>query len=199
MGMPAPLFLPTDPSRHDWTVEERNALPADGKRYEVIDGELLVTPAPALMHQRAALELGVLLKPYAAQHDSECVIAPADVTFSPRRVVEPDLFVLPLLHGKLAQRFEDVGRLVLVVEVLSPSSVRVDRYVKRRLYQSERVAEYWIVEPEARLVERWRPDDEEPEVVVDTLSWAPRGSADPLVIDLPSYFRRVHGEELAKG
>ncbi|MFN8669460.1 MAG: Uma2 family endonuclease [Gemmatimonadaceae bacterium] len=197
--MPAPLFLPTDPSRRDWTVEERNALPLDGNRYEVIDGELLVTPAPALMHQRAAFELGVLLKPYAAQCDTECVIAPADVTFSRHRVVEPDLFVMPLLQGKLAQRFEDVGRLVLAVEVVSPSSVRADRYVKRRLYQSEQVPEYWIVEPEARLVERWRPGLEEPEIVLDILTWAPRPEVEPLVIDLAAYFRRVHGEHLAKG
>ncbi len=183
-----------DTSRRDWTVGERNALPDDGIRYEVVDGELLVTPAPALQHQRAALDLAQLLAPYAERIGLECLIAPADVTFSPRRVVEPDVFVIPRVHGKLAQRFEEVGRLILAVEVISPSSARADRYVKRRLYQSEQVPMYWIVDPSSRYVECWRPGDEEPEIVSEALTWAPVDGHDPLLVDLSAYFRRVHGE-----
>ncbi|MBK7832637.1 MAG: Uma2 family endonuclease [Gemmatimonadetes bacterium] len=118
--MPAPPPLVPDTSRRDWTAEERNALPDDGNRYEVVDGELLVTPAPTFRHQRAALRLAQLLAPYCDRLGIECVVAPADVTFSPRTVVEPDLFVIPLIDGKPASRFEDVGRLVLAVEVVSP-------------------------------------------------------------------------------
>lgn len=141
MAMPALPPLAPDTSRHDWTVEQLAALPEDGNRYEVVDGELLVTPVPSWLHQRAALALALMLKEYAERHGLECLIAPADVTFSPRRVVEPDVFVVPLVDGRPAARFEEVGRLVLAVEVLSPFSVRADRGVKRRLYQSEGVPE----------------------------------------------------------
>jgi Uma2 family endonuclease len=195
MVMPAPAPIFPDQTRRNWIVEELHALPDDGNRYEIVDGELLVTPAPSLLHQYTIVELLPLLLVYARAHDMKCVVSPADVIFSQRRAVQPDLFVLPLVDGRQPVRFTDVGRLHLAVEVISPSSVRADRYVKRRLYQSEAVDEYWIVEPETRCVERWRPSDEEPEVLVESLVWTPREGVEPLVIDLAAMFRRVHGEE----
>lgn len=194
MVMSIPRSLLPDTSRHDWTVQELRALPDHGTRYEVVDGELLVTPAPSWLHQHAVFELGLLLRPYAERCAMDCLLAPAEVAFSFRRSVEPDLFVVPRVSGRRASRFEDVGRLVLAVEILSPTSARADRYFKRRLYQSEGVSEYWIVEPEARLVERWRPGEDVPEVLVDSLSWQPREDVDLLAIDLPAYFKRAHGE-----
>ena len=194
MAMPAlPPLLP-DRSRRDWTVDEVRALPDDGNRYEVIDGELFVTPAPSWLHQQAAMEFLFLVRPYAHRCALDCYIAPAEVAFSPRRSVEPDLFVVPRMDGRRATHFEEVQRLVLAVEVISPSSARADRYRKRHLYQSEDVPEYWIVDPDARFVERWRPGDDAPEIVVESLAWAPRENVEPLVIDLAGYFRRVHGE-----
>lgn len=192
MVMPSPL-LP-DLERRDWTVEELRALPDDGRRYEVIDGELFVTPSPSWMHQRAVVELLTHVRPYAIACSLECLVAPAEVTFSPRRSVEPDLLVVPTIDGRGAERFEDVGRLVLAVEVISPSTARVDRHRKRRLYQSEAVPEYWIVDPAARFVERWRPGDEEPEILVESLVWQPDAEREPLVIDVAAYFRSVHWE-----
>ncbi len=124
----------------------------------------------------------------------ECLVAPAEVTFSPRRSVQPDLLVVPTIDGRGAARFEDVGRLVLAVEVISPSTARSDRHRKRKLYQSEAVPEYWIVDPAARFVERWRPGDEEPEILVESLSWQPDADRAPLVIDLAAYFRSVNWE-----
>lgn len=192
MAMPAPV-LP-DTSRRDWTVEEVHALPDDGNRYEVIDGELFVTPAPSEVHQDAVVELLVRVKPYADALKLHVFIAPTAVTFSARREVQPDLLVLPTLDGQRARAFRDVRRLALAVEVLSPSTTRADRYVKRRIFSSEGVPEYWIVDPAMRLVERWRPGDEEPEVLLDTLVWQPMGGAAPLMIDLREYFRAAHGE-----
>lgn len=192
MVMPSPL-LP-DLERRDWTVEELRALPDDGRRYEVIDGELFVTPSPSWMHQRAVVELLTHVRPYAIACSLECLVAPAEVTFSPRRSVEPDLLVVPTIDGRGAERFEEVGRLVLAVEVISPSTARVDRHRKRRLYQSEAVPEYWIVDPAARFVERWRPGDEEPEILVESLVWQPDAEREPLVIDVAAYFRSVHWE-----
>ena len=82
---------------------------------------------------------------------------------------------------------------MLAVEVLSPSTARRDRREKRRLYQ--RFAdEYWIVDLDARLVERWRPGDVRPEVLDETLSWQPAGAVEPLVVDLAAYFREAWGE-----
>ena len=194
MAMPAlPPLLP-DRSRRDWTVDEVRALPDDGNRYEVIDGELFVTPAPSWPHQRAAFHLARLLAPHAEQLALECLIAPAEVAFSQRRSVEPDVFVVPLVHARPATCFEDVQRLVLAVEVISPSTARADRYRKRHLYQSEDVPEYWIVDPDARFVERWRPGDDAPEILVESLAWTPQEDVEPLVIDLVALFRRVHGE-----
>ena len=194
MAMPAlPPLLP-DRSRRDWTVDEVRALPDDGNRYEVIDGELFVTPAPSWLHQQAAMEFLFLVRPYAHRCALDCYIAPAEVAFSPRRSVEPDLFVVPRMDGRRATHFEEVQRLVLAVEVISPSSARADRYRKRHLYQSEDVPEYWIVDPDARFVERWRPGDDAPEILVESLAWTPQEDVEPLVIDLAALFRRVHGE-----
>ncbi|HPV76951.1 MAG TPA: Uma2 family endonuclease [Gemmatimonadaceae bacterium] len=192
--MPASPPLLPDRSRRDWTVDEVRALPDDGNRYEVIDGELFVTPAPSWLHQQAAMEFLFLVRPYAHRCALDCYIAPAEVAFSPRRSVEPDLFVVPRMDGRRATHFEEVQRLVLAVEVISPSSARADRYRKRHLYQSEDVPEYWIVDPDARFVERWRPGDDAPEILVESLAWTPQEDVEPLVIDLAAYFRRVHGE-----
>ena len=188
------MAMPALTARSDWTVEEINALPDDGNRYEVVDGELFVTPAPSYAHQGVVGELFYRLRGYVESVSLHVLTAPAAATFSPRREVQPDLLVLPLVDGRPPRAFADVGRLVLAVEVLSPSTTRADRYVKRRLYSSEGVPEYWIVDIASQLVERWRPDDEEPEVLFETLTWQPRDDVAPLVIDLPGLSRQVHRE-----
>ena len=103
-------------------------------------------------------------------------------------------FVAPLLRGKRPSEWKEIESLVLAVEVLSPSTARADRRVKLRLYQRQHVPEYWIVDVDARLIERWRPDDERPEILAETLEWQPDPAHPPLVIDLPAYFRDVTGE-----
>jgi Uma2 family endonuclease len=80
--------------------------------------------------------------------------------------------------------------------VLSPSTARADRTIKRRRYQRAGVPEYWIVDPDARTVERWRPDDERPEVLSETIAWRPSPDVEPLAMDLPTLFARIHGEVL---
>ena len=82
-----------------------------------------------------------------------------------------------------------------IAEVTSPSTARYDRITKRRRYQRSGVAEYWIVDPDARIVERWRPQDDRPEVLYETVLWHPPGALESLPIDLPVYFRRVWAEE----
>ena len=125
------MAMPAQPT--EWTVEMVRALPDDSNRYEVIDGELFVTPAPSVAHQRAVLELALLVAPYVRAHRiGEALISPADViVYGPRKFVQPDLFVVPLVNGAPMRAWTDVGRLLLTVEVLSPSTERTDRGRKR--------------------------------------------------------------------
>jgi Uma2 family endonuclease len=112
------MHMPT--LKRVWTARDLDDLPDDGNRYEVIDGELFVTPAPAWRHQDAVVEMHRVLADYlGAQRVGHAIIAPADVVFSPKRAVRPDLFVVPLVEGRRPERFEDVGRLLLAVEVLA--------------------------------------------------------------------------------
>jgi Uma2 family endonuclease len=184
------------PAQHtEWTVDMVRPLPDDGNRYEVIDGELFVTPAPSVVHQRAVVELVLLVAPYVRTHRiGEALIAPADVVvYGPRKFVQPDLFVVPLVNGAPMRAWTDVGRLLLAVEVLSPSTEHTDRGRKRILYKEKGVPEYWIVDTEARAIERRRPNDSPVEALTESIEWTPDPDVPVLVIDLPGYFDRVHG------
>ena len=175
-----------------WTVADLARMPDDGQRYEVIDGELFVTPSPSLRHQRAIARLHLLLASYVDSHSiGELVIAPADVTFSSRRGVQPDLFVAPLVNGRRPKELAEIRELVLAVEVLSPSTVRADRVVKRGMYRDQKVAEYWVVDLDARGVEISTPEARGVVIATGTLTWRPGNVAAPLVIDLQRYFDEV--------
>jgi Uma2 family endonuclease len=176
----------------EWTAELARALPDDGKRYEVLDGELFVTPAPAALHQRALLRLTRALDPYVEAHAlGEVFWSPADIEFSPRRLVQPDLFVVPPLPSGRVREWRDISALLLTVEVLSPSTARADRHRKRVIYQSQGVSEYWIIDLDARLVERWRPEDTRPEILADVIFWHPHQDLEALSIDLVQFFAEV--------
>jgi len=184
MGMPQATEV--------WTAEQVRALPDDGFRHEVVDGEHLVTPAPRLVHQRAVGLFHRHLTSYViAQGLGECLAAPADVEFDPHTMVQPDVFVTA---NRRAKTWLEILPLRLAVEVLSPSTARADRLVKRRRVQRAGV-ECWIVDLDARLVERWRPSDKRPEVLAERLGWQPEAELEPLVLDLPAFFREVHGED----
>ena len=184
------------PLQHtDWTVEMVNALPDDGNRYEVIDGELFVTPAPSVVHQRAVVELLALLHPYVKKLRLDLLTAPSAVTFSRRSEVQPDVLVMPPMHdGRPAVRFADVGVLLLAVEVLSPHTKRTDKNDKRALYRDEGVRDYWIVDTDARTIERWTPTSVQGEIFVDEIQWQPLDSHEPFVLDVAAYFRAVFWE-----
>ncbi len=184
----------TWPRQGEWTVEEMWKLPDDGNRYEVIDGVLFVTPSPSLRHQDAA---GLLYRRLAGYLDEQrvgwAVMAPSDVVFTPQRAVQPDVYVAALVGGRRPKVVGEVRHLVLAVEVLSPSSARQDRSEKRRLYQ-QHADEYWIVDCDARTVERWRPGDERPDVLDAEVTWRPAGAGEAFHLDLPGYFREVWDE-----
>jgi Uma2 family endonuclease len=179
-----------------WTFEEFAAF-ADQQedrsiRYEFADGELLVTPAPSQYHQRLILALYDLIAPYVRKHGlGEVRLGPSRVHMTPRTQFEPDLHVVPSVDGRRPRADVPVTRAILVVEVLSPGSGRHDRLTKRGYYQRADVSEYWIVDQDAQLVERWRPTDDRPEVIDGALTWHPTGASEPLLIELPVLFRSV--------
>ena len=184
------MAMPT--LRRHWTVDDLQTLPDDGNRYEIIDGELYVTPSPSWAHQRAVTGLFRMLDSYFERTGiGTAYVAPADVAWPPHRVVQPDLFVIPRVVGPLPRSFLDVGRLLLAVEILSPATARVDRVVKRTIYAEQGVPEYWIVDLDSRLIERSTPDEARPELIDGTLVWHPTGASEPLTIDVQAYFARV--------
>ena len=122
------------------------------------------------------------------------VVSPADIELEPGTVLQPDVFVVPTEDVRPHGTWRDVRSLILAIEVLSPSSARYDRVVKRRFFQRKGVPEYWIVDPHSRTVERWRLTDDRPEVLDSSMSWHPAGVAEPLVLDLETFFARVHRE-----
>jgi Uma2 family endonuclease len=129
------------------TADELADLPSDGNRYEIIDGELFVTPAPAKRHQWALARLLTRLLPFVDSIGLALFVAPTDVRASANTQVEPDVFVLPRQRDiARGPNWLPMHQLLLAVEVLSPSTRRVDSGKKRTLYLSQGVAEYWIVD-----------------------------------------------------
>jgi Uma2 family endonuclease len=192
MGMPASSI-----TRRDWTLDEfyrerDNAPP--GERWEYVDGEVLVTPSPRWVHQAAVTELLVRVNPYVKTHRlGRIFAAPLDVRLDARLVLQPDVLVVP--PGQLRHESDIVRQLVLAVEILSPSSARHDRFRKRPAYQRNRVADYWIIDTESRMIERWTPDDTRPEQLSDVLQWHPAGATEPFILNLDEYFASIAVEE----
>jgi len=166
--------MTTQPASNRWTYAEFARLPDDGNRYEVIAGELHMTPAPRPVHQQAAFEIGRLLGNFVVEHQLGWVLpAPIDVLFGEGDYLEPDLvFVRRERVGIVSDRGVE-GAPDLVVEVLSGSSAARDRGIKRARYAHFGVPQYWVVDPEAKQIEVYRMQEDplHPEIVRDTLAW----------------------------
>ena len=180
---------------HVWTRAEVLALPDDSNRYELIDGELLVSPSPTWTHQRAVGKLFLIIAPFVEAHGiGTTVFSPADLTLQSGQLVQPDLFVAGMVGGKEPIDWSEFPVPLLVVEVLSPSTARYDRITKRQRFQRSGVNEYWIVDTDARRIERWRPDARDAEAFAGTITWQPTADGPVLTIDLDWYFAKVWGE-----
>ena len=188
MGMPA--------VEQFWTAREVRALIAENPlltpRYELVDGELLVTPSPGFGHQRAVTRLLIALSLYCERERAgEALTSPFDVELEPETITQPDIFVLSRDEGRRLQREGlPAFSLLLTVEVLAPSSSRHDRVRKRPLYQRN-VPEYWIIDLDARLIERWHTGDDRPEILETSLEWRPEGAAAPFVLDIERFLVEV--------
>jgi Uma2 family endonuclease len=178
-----------------WTAVDVQSLPDDpSHRYECVDGVLLVSPSPRTAHQVAVMVLGSLLEGLVRSAGVGAVIpAPLDWILDPRTLVQPDLTVVPLVDGRSPRTDEERGHPLLFIEILSPSTARFDRVVKRERYLRSGI-EYWIVDLDSRLVERWIPGDDRPTLHAEELVWQPTGASAPFVIALTPLFAEVMGQ-----
>jgi Uma2 family endonuclease len=139
-----------------FTYQDYAALP-EGAPYQLMDGELIVSPAPSLFHQRIVMRLALLLGPHiAARRLGELLSAPVDVILSDEDTVQPDLVFVSAARKDLLQREGIRGAPDLCVEVVSPSHRALDHDVKRKLYARHGVTECWIVDPESEAIEVFR-------------------------------------------
>ena len=178
-----------------WSPSDLARLPDYGKRYECIDGALLVTPAPSEVHQRVLASLFARLHSYArGQSGLTLLFSPADITLEVDALTQPDLFAYRTPTGRLAGGWSYIRDLALAVEVLSPGSIRDDRGRKLRYYQRTPVDEYWIVHPDARTSERWTKGANSAEIASGVMPWQPAGANSPLALDLRELFAEAYGE-----
>ena len=139
-----------------YTHADLLAMPEDGKRREIIDGQLYITPSPVTPHQRILRNLTFALGKFLELHPlGELLFAPMDVILGEYDGVEPDLLFVLNEHRHYLQDWVR-GAPDLVVEILSPTTVARDRGLKMKAYARYRVGEYWIVDPVAQVIEVYR-------------------------------------------
>ncbi len=182
MGMAAPTY---------WTADMVRALPEDGNRYEVVYGELLVTPSPRMWHEVLIHRLFGALHEYLTREPVGIVLGSrADISRADDVLVQPDVFVVPLDEARTLA-WVHIKRLPLIAEVLSPSTARADRFLKRRRYQEAGIPVYWIVDGDAHQVEVWTPDAHFPQIERGRLTWHPAGAATEFGLSCEHLFRPV--------
>src|SRR5712692_4752316 len=151
------------------TYKDYAALPDDGRRYQILDGELCVTPAPGTQHQTVSMNLSVALATHVrAGALGQLFAAPVDVILSDTTIVQRE---------RVSARGIE-GAPTLVVEILSPATAQTDRHTKRELYARFGVPCYWIVDPEARAIEMYG-------LAGGAYELGARATGDPLIVAEP--------------
>ncbi len=181
--MAAPLY---------YTADMVRALPDDGNSYEVVHGELLVSPSPRPWHEEVGGRLYETVRAYLrANPVGHAYGSRSDLSWGLTDVlVSPDLFVVPLEEARRLD-WLTLRTVLLAAEVLSPSSSRADRFTKRRLYQERGVPLYWIIDPDAHTVEVWHPEDDLPRIERERLEWQPAGAVTAFTLELAELFREI--------
>lgn len=182
--MPA---LPPFPDRTMWTVADLEQLPDDGNRYEILHGELLVTPLPSTGHQGVAARLCVLLAIWCRAHTGWRYLSPGGVYISETTWLEPDVAVYPSPEYD-NRPWRELPPPLLVAEVLSPSTSARDRHGKRPAYLAHGVDQVWIVDQHARTIECWTAASEFPETCRESVVWMPDKDLPALVVTTAELF-----------
>jgi Uma2 family endonuclease len=174
-----------------WTLAELHRLPDDGNKYELVRGELFVTPAPSTGHEGIGNRVARLLEPYVSKHRLGWVFRPRAVLRVEKSEVEPDLMVR---HEPVPppDEWEQMPTPSLVGEVMSGTTRRRDLLQKRALYLDNGVPTLWLFDRETRSVRVARPGQPD-EVITDQLVWHPEGATEPLTIDVAAIFESVLG------
>ena len=173
-----------------WTVEQVLALPYDGNRYEVVHGELLVTPFPNPEHEFTGAALRKALYAYVDRVVVGSVLGPIDLYIGEDTYLQPDMVILPTDRAA-GRTWREMPRPILCVEIISKSSRLFDREQKRRAYLEHGVPMYWIVDSRTRTVEVWTPAAAHHAVVADALTWSPVEGAEPFRITMGELFAGV--------
>jgi len=184
--MAMPLVVPR------YTLRDLESFPDDGSRYELLDGVLLVTPAPAPLHQLVAQRISTALADYLRPADSARVFAPGSVEIEPRVHLEPDVLVVPAdeLRGRLRvdTRWTAIRRWWLAVEVSGTGSTPYDRDYKGPAYLTIGVREYWRVDLREASIHVSRLGQSERRLS-ERLVWHPPELAEPMSLDIQDLFR----------
>ncbi len=180
------------PPHRIWTREQVLALPDDGYRYELIDGQLLTSPAHRADHQRALMALIRLIDPYVQKHAlGELLPGPVDLDLFADQKLQPDLVLIPYRNGDRFADWPDAGIPWLVVEIQTAYTARADHGSKREQYQKAEVPTYWVFDHEEPRVSAWTPDAPEPIIETKRITWQPVESIPPLEIDLVEFYDSV--------
>jgi Uma2 family endonuclease len=174
-------------SSRPWTLEELHRLPDDGNKYELVRGELFVTPPPSVEHEYIGARLSRLLVPYVERHRLGYVMHPRAVVRLEGSEVEPDIMVraAPALGES---DWEAAPLPILIVEVLSPTTRRRDLTQKKSFYLDAGIAEYWVVDPESRTITVMRRDTSTVVRESETVTWTPLRDAEALTFRVEELF-----------
>jgi Uma2 family endonuclease len=134
------------------TYDDYVAMPDDGRRHEIVDGDDSVLPWPSTPHQRVSLNLILALAPYVEKHGGDLLYAPLDVILSPENVVQPDVVYVRPERAAIVEKPGIFGAPDLAVEILSESNRLHDVRRKKKLYERFGVREYWMVDPDRKTV-----------------------------------------------
>jgi len=142
------------------TYRDYCELPDDGTRYEIIEGELFMTPSPSYTHQKVSRNIQFILMKYLEiKKTGEILSAPFDVILEDTTVVQPDLIYISSLHRDRLTEKGITGPPDLIVEILSPSTSSRDRILKNRSYAKLGVPWYWIVDPSEKKIDEFHLED----------------------------------------
>src|SRR5260370_10364134 len=154
LAMVTPADWVPGPPQGTWTYNDYAALPDDGYRYEIVNGVLVMTPAPSPEHQAISVRIAYYLFPHIdLMGIGKLFTAPIDVELGPKNVFQPDLVVVLNAHLDRVAEKKIIGAPDLVVEVASPSTAAYDRLTKYEKYAHAGIREYWMVKPKSRSVE----------------------------------------------
>ncbi len=155
-----------------YTVDQVRSFPEDGQRYELLDGFLLVTPAPANLHQVVTTNLTVALHQAVVPSGKARIVSTGELEIGARTLLNPDILVYPASYAPTTS-WKQIRGWWLAVEVLSPSTRVYDRDFKQRAYLNLGVEEVWLVDPDTATIDIWNEEGHE-RIAGGSLGWRPK-------------------------